>query len=566
MKDLGYISKDDYTSAVAEQVQFRDETEAGIKAPHFVFFIRDYLESKYGSDVVENGGLKVVTTLDYGLQQDAESSVAKFGDGMKKNFNASNEGIVAVDPKTGQILAMVGSRDYFNEDIDGAVNVTTSVRQPGSSFKPFVYATALEKGYTPETVVFDLQTQFSTSCSPTETASDTPPCYSPSNFDGTFKGPMSFRNALAQSENVPAVKVLYLAGVADSIKTAEDMGITTLSDAAHYGLTLVLGGGEVKLLDMTGAYSVFANDGVKNPPVGILRVEDKNGNILEQYTQNQTQVLDPQIARQINDMLSDNVARTPEFGADSPLYFPRYDVADKTGTTNDFRDVWVIGYTPSIAIGAWAGNNNNTPMAKKIAAFIIAPMWHDFMSKALTKYSSTSDTFPAPSPDPTADSLPPVLKGNWNTDASRGVHDILYWVNKNNPHTQPGDPNDSQYAYWDYPVQLWAQSNGQFTGINGINTVGTSGGTAVPSGFTIAQPVSGATVQWGSAFTASVLYPSDMQITQISYYLNGNLAAVSTQAPFTTLLNPLSHGVETLRAVAQTSSGTVEAETTITVQ
>jgi len=567
MKDLGYITPDEYTQAVAEQVQFRDETEAGIKAPHFVFFIRDYLESKYGSDAVENGGLKVITTLDYGLQQDAEASVAKYADGMQKNFNASNEGLVAVDPKTGQILAMVGSRDYFNQDIDGAVNVTTSDRQPGSSFKPFVYATALEKGFTPETVVFDLQTQFSTSCSPTDTASDTPPCYSPGNFDGTFKGPMTFRNALATSENVPAVKVLYLAGVKDSIKTATDLGISTLSDAAHYGLTLVLGGGEVKLLQMTGAYSVFANDGVKNPPVGILRVDDKSGNVLEQYQQEASQVLDPQIARQINDMLSDNVARTPEFGADSPLYFPGYDVADKTGTTNDFRDVWVIGYTPSIAVGAWAGNNNNSPMAKKIAAFIIAPMWHDFVSKALTKYSSQSDAFPTPAPDPDLDALPPVLKGNWNSDPAKGVHDILWWINKDNPRSgSGGNPSDSQYAYWDYPVQLWAQSNGSFTGITGPATAIGGGGTPAPSGFTITSPTQGSTVSWGPAFTASVSYPSSMQISQVSYFLNNSIAAVSTQAPFTALLNPLGHGVETLRAVAQTQNGNVETETTFTVQ
>lgn len=265
-------------------------------------------------------------------------------------------------------------------------------------------------------------------------------------------------------------------------------------------------------------------------------------------------------------MLSDNVARTPEFGADSPLYFPGYDVADKTGTTNDFRDVWIIGYTPSISIGAWAGNNNNKPMAKKIAAFIIAPMWHDFMTKALTKYSSPSDTFTAPSPDPDLDSLPPVLRGNWNTDPSRGVHDILWWVNKDNPHSSSGGvPSDSQYAYWDYPVQLWAQSNGTFTGITGPN-IPTEPGTPSPTGFSIVSPSQGATISWGPAFTASVSYPSSMQVTQVTYYVNNSLAAVSTQAPFTTLLNPQGHGVETLRAVAQTPNGDVEASATFTVQ
>ena len=565
MKEQKYITDDEYAQAVAEKVDFRSATEAGIKAPHFVFYVREYLEGKYGADEVENGGLHVVTTLDYELQQAAEASVAKFTNQMLKNFNASNEALVAIDPKTGQVLSMVGSKGYFDKTIDGAVNITTSSRQPGSSFKPFVYATALEKGYTPETVVFDVQTQFSTACAPTETASDTPPCYSPGNFDGTFKGPMTFRNALAQSENVPAVKVLYLAGIADSLKTARDLGITTLGNANQYGLTLVLGGGEVTLLEMTGAYAVFANDGIKNPPAGILRVEDKSGNILENYTQNASQVLDSQVARQINDILSDNVARTPEFGADSPLYFPGHDVADKTGPTNDFHDVWIIGYTPSIAIGAWAGNNNNSPMAKKIAAFIIAPMWHDFMVKALEKYSSPSDAFVAPSPDPDLGNLPPVLQGNWNADPSQGVHDILYWVNKDNPRGgQGGNTRDSQYAYWDFPVQLWAQSNGTFTGAVGSGSA--AGIVPAANVFSIIAPVAGAFVPWGPQFTASVSLPPDIQIQQVAYYLDGGLAGVSTQAPFTMLISPNQHGQARLRAVATTPNGPLESNTTFTVQ
>ncbi len=565
MKELKYITEDEYKQAVAEKVSFRNETEAGIKAPHFVFYVREYLENKYGVDEVENGGLHVVTTLDYDLQQAAEASVAKFSDQMLKNFKASNEAIVAIDPKTGQVLSMVGSKGYFDKTIDGAVNVATSARQPGSSFKPFVYATALEKGYTPETVVFDVQTQFSTACAPQDTASDTPPCYSPGNFDGTFKGPMTFRNALAQSENVPAVKVLYLAGIPSSLKTASDLGITTLGSARQYGLTLVLGGGEVTLLEMTGAYSVFANDGVKNPPVGILTVEDKSGNTLESYTQNASQVLDAQVARQINDILSDNVARTPEFGADSPLNFHGYDVADKTGTTNDFHDVWVIGYTPSIAIGAWAGNNDNSPMAKKIAAFIIAPMWHEFMAKALEKYSSPSDAFVAPSPEADLENLPPALQGNWNANPSQGVHDILYWINKDNPRNgQGGNTSDSQYAYWDYPVQLWAQSNGAFTGVTGDSSpVG-----IVPAAhvFSIVSPIAGSFVPWGPQFQAQVTVPSDMQVSQVSYYLNGGLEGVTTQPPYTVLISPSQHGTAQLKAVATTPNGLIESNTSFTVQ
>ena len=562
----GFITKDELAEATNEQVQFKDEADAGIKAPHFVFFIREYLEEKYGVDAVNQNGLRVITTLDYDLQQHAEASVAKFAPDMQKNFNATNEGVVAIDPTTGQILAMVGSRGYFDDTIDGKVNVTTSLRQPGSSFKPFVYATAFEKGYTPDTVVFDLQTQFSTSCAATDYANDTPPCYSPSNYDGTFKGPLSFRNALAISENVPAIKVLYLAGIQASLATAQDLGITTLADAARYGLTLVLGGGEVKLLEMTSAYGVFANDGVKNPPTGILRVEDMDGNILESYTQQSARVLDPQIARQINDVLSDNVARTPEFGADSPLYFPGADVADKTGTTNDFKDVWVIGYTPNISVGAWAGNNDATPMAKKIAAFIIAPMWHDFMAYAIQKYPASA--FTPPAPDPAHDSLPPVLNGNWNTDSSQGIHDILYWVNKDNPRSgAAGNRSDSQYPYWEYPVQLWAATQGM-GGTVPVPDQGLGDGTiGAPTGFRILSPQSGSYVPSDTPMTITAFYPAPGNIVSIQYYFNNIPAGSSTQPPYAITYVPTTRGPAVVKAIAQTTTGATETQmVSITVQ
>ncbi|HWP61720.1 MAG TPA: PBP1A family penicillin-binding protein [Candidatus Paceibacterota bacterium] len=490
MKAAGYITQAQYDQASKEQVQFVDEAQAqaGIKAPHFVFYILQYLEQKYGVDAVNNGGLKVVTTLDYDLQQHAESAISQDAPGMAANFNASNTGAVVLDPKTGQVLAMVGSADYFNDAIDGQVNVALANRQPGSTFKPFVYATAFEEGYTPSTVVFDLPTQFSTSCAPSDNYNNTPPCFAPQNYDGSFKGPMSLRNAIAQSENVPSVKVLYLAGIGASLKTAQDLGITTLdSNPSRYGLTLVLGGGEVNLLQMTGAYGVFAEDGIKNPPTGILEVSDQNGNVLEQYQSNATRVLDPQIAREVDDVLSDDSARAPEFGSQGVLYFSGYDVADKTGTTDNSRDAWVIGYTPSIVVGEWAGNNNNTPMVKKIAAFIVAPTWHKIMSYALSKYSAPSDDFPAPAPDPSYDSLPPVLQGNWNGDPSLGVHDILYWVQKTNPRAgPPGNPyNDVQTAYWDYPVQQWML---QGAGVAPTPGTGTSTGTTTSATSTTQYP------------------------------------------------------------------------------
>ena len=565
MKESGFITQSEYDQAHSEMVQFKDELTAGIKAPHFVFYVRDYLENKYSADVVEKGGLRVITTLDYDLQQKGEEIVKTYAKKNEKNFNASNAGLVAIDPKTGQILTMVGSRDYFDKTIDGMVNVTTSERQPGSSFKPFVYATAFEKGYTPDTVVFDLQTQFSTACDAQDVASDTPPCYSPSNYDGTFKGPLKLRDALAISENIPAIKVLYLAGIQDSIKTAQDLGITTLGNADRYGLTLVLGGGEVNLVEMTGAYSVFANDGVRNPPTAILRVEDKDGTILENFENKSVQVIDPQIARLMNDVLSDNNARIPEFGADSPLYFKGYDVADKTGTTNDFRDTWIIGYTPSFAAGSWAGNNDNSPMVKKIAAFIVAPMWHEFMTYALQKYSSPSDAFTRPAPEPNPDELPPVLRGEWNANPAQGVHDILYWLRKEAPRSgQPGNTNDSQFTRWDYPVQLWAAAGGIPVTLPTTSSLQPGPASSV-SPFSITEPQVGTFVRWGYPFTASVSFPSSLQVSSVAYYLNGQLVGTATSPPFSIQLFPKDRGPAILRAVA--SGGTsAESSVAITIQ
>jgi penicillin-binding protein 1C len=564
MKNLGLITQDEYIAARNERVQFKKELQAGIKAPHFVFYIQQYLEDKYGVDAVINGGLRVKTTLDYDLQEKAESIVDTMAPAMQTNFNASNVGLVAVDPKTGQILMMIGSKEYFNDTINGQVNVALANRQPGSSFKPFVYATAFEKGYTPDTVVFDLQTQFSTSCDVQDVANNTPPCYSPSNYDGNFKGPMTLRNALAQSQNIPSVKTLYLAGIQDSLNTAQSLGITTLGNKAKYGLTLVLGGGEVNLLEMTSAYSVFANDGIRNPPTGILEITDNHGKVLEKYEDKPSRVLDPQIARLINNVLSDNVARTPEFGADSPLNFPGTDVADKTGTTNDSRDAWVIGYTPSVAIGAWAGNNDNTPMQKKIAAFIIAPLWHQVMAYAIQKYPG--DSFIPPAPDPDISSLPPVLRGNWNTDPTRGVHDILYWVRKDNPRIpQTGNPyNDPQFAYWDYPVQLWAQS--QETGVGGTSL--SSQSSASSTTFEIISPQSGASVsdQIPTVFSINTSNPSD--ITNVSYTLNGTTIGSSATPPhYVVSVMPTSHGMTTLEVIVQKKNNTSETKSiTFTIQ
>lgn len=547
MLDHGLISQEEHDQAVEEVVQFKDEAEAGIKAPHFVFYIREYLENKYGVDAVNREGLRAITTLDYDLQQRAEEIVAKHAPGMQANFNASNEGMVAIDPTSGQILAMVGSRGYFDDTIEGKVNVTTSYQQPGSAFKPFVYAAALEKGYTPETILFDIPTQFSTACSPQDVMNSTPPCYAPTSFDGKFKGPVTIREALAMSLNVPAVKTLYLVGIDSALDMARRVGITTLTDARTYGLSLVLGGGDVTLLELTSAYSVFANDGARNPHTAILRVEDMKGNVLEEYEKKEERVVDAQVARQISDILSDNVARTPEFGANSPLYFPGKDVAAKTGTTNDYWDVWIMGYTPGISIGAWAGNNDNEPLEKRIAAFIIAPMWHEFMEYAMEKYPAGD--FVEPSPEPEYDSLPPVLRGVWNANPLEGVHEILYWVNKDAPRSGGTSRGDRQLAYWDAPVQMWASGQSFGTSTPDTNT---------GSGFRILSPIAGSFVPRWQPLVATAFYPFPQNIVSVSYFLNGAPMGSANQPPYPVSYMPTISGPATLQAVAQTVLGQTE--------
>lgn len=486
MLELGFITKAEHDTAIKEVVNFMPQNTNTIKAPHFVFFIKDYLEQKYGADVVEEGGLKVITTLDYDLEKKGEDIVKEVATKNATDWNGKNGALVAIDPKTGQILAMVGSRDYFDKEIDGNFNVATANRQPGSSFKPFIYATAFNKGFTPDTVLFDLPTEFQTTCDPYGHALPghaQSECYMPDNYDGKFRGPMSLRDALAQSINVVAVKLFYLAGLSDSLKTAEDMGISTLSDIGRYGLTLVIGGGEVKLLDITSAYGVFANEGIRNPYTGILRVEDLGGNVLEEYTPNPQTVLPRNSTLIISDILKDEKARVPTFGSHSMLYIPGKDVAVKTGTTNNNKDAWTVGYTPSIVVGAWAGNNDNTPM-KKGGAALAGPIWNKFITEALKKMPD--EKFDKPDLDYDVKNVKPVLRGFWQGNESffidkisgklateltppetlgekviTNVHSILYWVDKDNiSGPQPQSPEaNSQFLHWEIPIQKWWAEN-----------------------------------------------------------------------------------------------------------
>lgn len=472
MKEQGFITDEEYESAKNEVVTFQPQAVTGIRAPHFVMFIKEQIVRKYGEEAIAERGLRVITTLDWDLQKEAEKIVAEYGAKNVEKFKADNAGLVATDPKTGDLLVMVGSRDYFDPEIEGNFNTTLAERQPGSSIKPFIYATAFSKGYLPDTVVYDVRTQFSPLCPPDSTSSESP-CYSPNNYNNKFIGPISLRNALAQSLNIPAVKVLYLAGLKDSLKLAADMGLTTLNDPERYGLTLVLGGGEVRLLDMTYAYGVFANEGVAATPRSILRVEDSRGNVIDEYKTETKRVLDKNAALMISDVLSDNVARTPLWGANSLVNFPNRSVASKTGSTNNLRDAWLMGYAPNIAVGAWVGNNDNSPMGGGLSGLIVTPMWRKFMDLALEKLPEES--FAQPTINRVG--VKPILRGEFIDTSSlletiqsggeikiadiyNNIHSILYYVDRNNPTgPAPTNPeNDPQYENWEYGVQAWKEA------------------------------------------------------------------------------------------------------------
>jgi len=472
MKEYGFLTTEQYQAALDEHPEFQARVTSGIKAPHFVMFVKQYLEDKYGPEVVNQQGLRVITTLDYELEQKAEAAAKKYGLQNAKDLNAKNIAAVAIDPTNGHIKAMVGSRDYFDKDIEGNFNVATANRQPGSSFKPIVYSVAFEKGYTPDTILFDTRTEFNTSCSPEGVALVRGAnCYTPENYDEKYEGPMTLRSALAESRNIPAIKLLYLAGIGDSIKLAKEMGITSLTTPNQYGLTLVLGGGEVSLLELTNAYGVFATQGYKNPYTAVIKVEDLEGNILEEFATSSTQVISSETANRITDILSDNVARTPAFGANSPLNFPGRDVAVKTGTTNNYRDAWTIGYTPHIVVGAWAGNNDNSAMAHKISRYLIVPFWNAVMTEAL----KTVPVEPFPAITATDPNLKPVLRGEWQNGGD--IHEILHFVDKNDPlGPAPSNPYaDAQYNLWEVPVRAWAAQHGY---LGATSTASTTGATS----------------------------------------------------------------------------------------
>ncbi len=378
MQTNGYLSVEE-VSAIAESAMPNFVSSPHfIKAPHFVFFALDELNKTYGLTAVRDGGLDVYTSLDMSLQREAEKVVAKWGPINEKKYGATNIAMTAVDPSSGEILAMVGSRDYFDPK-NGSFNVAISPRQPGSSFKPYVYGAAFSADMNPDSIVVDNQTDFA--------VANYGVSYIPQNYSGKHYGAVTARKALAGSLNVPAVKVLVSTGINKVIDFAESMGISTLGERNRFGPSLALGGAEVKLLEHTAAMGVFGNGGKKQELSAILKIKKRNGDLFyERKHVAGKQVVDERVAYWISDVLSDAKARQFIFGRGSNLIVPNQRVAVKTGTTQDFHDAWTVGFTPSVAVGVWTGNNDNHVMKNGADGSVVAaPIWKDFMTFALGK-------------------------------------------------------------------------------------------------------------------------------------------------------------------------------------
>ncbi len=541
------------TTQEAEEAKKQDTTTLGIAlkprrdsmlAPHFAMYVMEKIADEFGEEKIQKEGLKIITTLDYDKQKIAEQAIT---DGAPKlaKYGGTNAALVAIDPKNGHILSMVGSKDYFDVSIDGNVNVADSLRQPGSSFKPFAYATAFKNPeYSPSKIIYDFQTDFGK--------------YIPHNYNGKSNGPVTMRIALSNSLNIPAVKVMALAGLDNVIKTASDMGITTLNQRDRYGLSLVLGSGEVKPVEMAGAYSVFATGGIKNPTTPILKITDASGKTVYDFEKNKKpskQVLDPQVAYEISSILSDNKSRSVIFGANSPLHFPERAVAAKTGTTNDFKDAWAVGYTPSIAVAVWTGNSNAAKM--KVGAdgsIIAAPIFHNFIDKALANVPNEEFVRPKGIQEVTVEKysnkLPSAYSqetvtdifAEWQVpkeqDDLHKIYRVCKGTNKLAPegmdptmveekvltdlHSEmPSNPN------WEGPVRAWAMANALTAD---VPTETCDAQNFAPT-ISIISPSSGATISGEVNISASA--NSSYGIKKVEFFLDDVFIGSSASSPYT---------------------------------
>jgi len=575
MEKSGYINKEQADAARNTDVLAKIKPSSeNILAPHFVMYVKEYLEKEYGKQTLENGGLKVYTTLDWDKQQLAEQSVKEGAETNIKKYGAENASLVAMDPKTGQILAMVGSKDYFDKSIDGQVNVAIRDRQPGSSFKPFVYLAAFKKGYLPETQMWDVDTNFST---------DSGKDYNPKNYDGKNHGLLQMKNALAMSLNVPAVQTLYLAGVKDSITLAKSLGITTLNRPDDYGLSLVLGGGEVKLVDHVNAYGTLATGGIHHNKIAILKIIDSSDEVLEEYKSDPGErVIDEKYVAMLDSIMSNNDLRAPVFGKNNPFAFSDRPVAAKTGTTNEWRDGWAMGYTPSIVAGVWAGNNNNATMAAGAdGIYVAAPIWRKFMDGALKNY--TVEQFPKyefketgkaildGKLDPTEKIEVCKIKDDDYCLASDACpkdyveekkffsgHNILWYVDKNDPlGDYPKDPEDDpQFKNWERAVQKYAEKNDDFSdNIAPDEKCKSDDFSDIAPDVSISSPDNGSTIT-SSSFSISASGSSDFGIEKITLYVNGHEVASKNDSSINTNYDVSSPGSDLeIKATVNSKNG-----------
>ena len=572
MNEQKYIT--DIQKQEAQNQALRIYRNNGIfDAPHFVLYVKKLLADKFGENVVDTGGLKVITTLDYDKQTAAEKIVKENGDKFAKSAKANNASLIAIDPGTGQILAMVGSRDFNNEEIDGQFNVAVlGRRQPGSSFKPFVYAAAFEKGYTPDTVLYDVITNFDARDGKT---------YTPKNYDGKEHGLVTMRKALQGSLNIPAVKTMYLVGEQQTIDFAKRFGYTTFT--GDYGLSLVLGGAEVSPLEHTDAYATLANGGTYRAPESILQVSDDKDNKLYEWTPDPgTEAVNPELAALITSVLIDNEARAFMFGLNSTLVLPDRKAAAKTGTTSDNKDAWTMGYVPSLAVGVWVGNTIPSPMLGG-GSLLAGKIWNQFMKTALA--STTPEDFPVP---PVNDAEKPVLRGNDGgivlpIDIKTGKiavsttpenfivnktflppHDILYYVNKDDPRGPAlSDPTvDSQYAAWEYGVQMWAiRMTASGTPVSfaepptEYDTLTAASADLIPN-LTILSPLPAQAIS-SRDIPVTVKVSAPRGVASVSYLVDGVSLATVNDFPFNTilLLEKQSAGPHTLKVIAADDQG-----------
>ncbi len=582
---VGYITQEQADAAKKEAPNAENPTFAkrnSIVAPHFVFYVRQkllefmqqdgVLDAQVAESKLDTAGYIVTTSLDLDTQRLAEGVMQEMGPNMVKKYNASNAALTAVDPKTGEILAMVGSIDY-EESKSGNTNFANALLQPGSSFKPFVYATAFDKDhkFSPASITFDLQTDFGN--------------YVPQNYDGKFRGPITNRNALAQSLNIPAVKNLGLVGIKDAISTAERLGITSLTNKpADYGLSLVLGAGEVRPVEMAGAYGAFSNNGLKHTLRPVIKIE-KEGKMVKDYTKDEpVQAIEPEVAYQITSILSDNAARAPIFGTRSNLVLSDRPVAAKSGTTNNNRDGWVVGFTPQISTAVWVGNNEaNKTMTKGADGSVVAgPIWKRFMQEYLKGKPVEQFTRPDGLKEVTVDRLSgklptdqsptdqrvtdlfaewqipkdfddvhqkvriDKLTGKLATDLTppENIEERIYFKVHSE---QPNNPN------WEVPVQEWARANG--------------GGTPPPTDsddvhteanrptITITSPTTGATV--AGEFTMSADAGGPSEITKVDFFINNVSVGSKTSAPWSVTYNAtdLPSGSQIIEAKATNALG-----------